>query len=70
MKTRDDVRPFNAQAVKRLADRLLVAIADAPGNSTILLRVVIDPQRRVSKATKITPEIFPLQDSECELDSV
>ena len=44
-------------------------IARAPRNSTIMVRVVIDPQGRVSPATKIIPERFPLRDSESGLDS-
>jgi len=62
--------PVNKKAVTYLAEALLDEIARAPKNSTIMVRVVIDPQGRVSPATKIIPERFPLRDSESDLDSV
>lgn len=62
--------PVNEQAVTDIAEALREEIARAPKNSTILVRVVIDPQGRVSPATKIIPERFPLRDSDSDLDSV
>jgi len=56
--------PVNKKAVADLAESLLDQIEAAPPNSTILLRVVIDPHRRVSPATKMTVELFPLRDSD------
>lgn len=64
------ILPVNDQAVTDIADALRHEISLAPRNSTILIRVVIDPQGRVSPATKIIPERFPLRDSDSDLDSV
>jgi len=58
------ILPVNDKAVTDIAQALRDEIARAPRNSTILIRVVIDPQGRVSPATKITPERFPLRDSD------
>ncbi len=56
--------PINEAAVLQIAEAIREEIASAPANSTILVRIVIDPQRRVSPATKVTPERFPLRDEE------
>ena len=61
--------PVNEQAVNDIAEARRGEIARAPRNSTIMVRVVIDPHGRVSPATKIIPERFPLRDSESGLDS-
>jgi len=61
--------PVNEQSWEYLSAATRDEVAAAPPNSTVLLRVVIDPQGKVSPASKVTVERFPLRDSESGLDS-
>jgi len=60
----DKLHPINERAVAQIADALRDEIRAAPANSTIMLRVILDPQGLVSTASKISLERFPLRDSE------